>query len=774
MADTTTTVELLLQARDLATGSLDKLGESLARLHEHLSLIKDIALGNILGNLGMSGIDDLTRGVVDLGKGMISTNADIELMRQRLNILYQSTAEGAQAFAFLKQNELTKPFNIADIMQASVQLVAFKQNIVQVLPALEDVAGAMGQTLPVAAQAFTDAMAGRFQMMKRDLGISKEELVQFGLQMNKAGHITDPNSFVSAFLALANSSQFKGGADKMAQTWTGLMSSMSSQWTYFQANIGAGAFSVLEKQLSGLVHTLQNPGNAQAIQNIETQIGAGLATMTVEAINFGKAIGPYVGSAIALVARAWPLVEQGASIAFTFVGGVVSLFANWLQNTGFPIIEKVINALADAWYTLEPVVGRVLLAIGTDVSNFAGAVAGISEGLLSGLAGAFQIGMGAVEVIFGGSLDLMSGNWAQFQNDVNGGSDVIVKGMVEMVGGISIALLPLANLLLGPWTQLAIGVRNVVEGIGQLVGALVGSVVYAAANMDAVVINAMNTMLNAVGDTLGHLPGFLHPGISDSQVKAMMRGAAVGTIDPNTAAAATEQTITAWFNQHAPGINSNQQIIAGRTEAQAAADINARTAQILREVGIAQGTAHGQVFGTSSGPGADVLKEIKALFKDLGGKFTLADLLKAFGLKDMGHGALAYSPPGSLPVLGVGPTADSTAAALGGVGGLASTSARQQRVTLGQLGATFMQTMATTGGGLGRGNPHEVKVETQGDLLVRQGDKNVSQNATTIDLLTHAATSLGNLERAFAKLVLPAPPVTPLARSRGIARPRAL
>ncbi len=88
--------------------------------------------------------------------------------------------------------------------------MAFKQDITTVLPALEDVAGAMGQSLPVAARAFNDALMGRFAMLKNDLGISKEALVQFGLEMNKARPRHQPEVFTKAFLALANCGRVQG------------------------------------------------------------------------------------------------------------------------------------------------------------------------------------------------------------------------------------------------------------------------------------------------------------------------------------------------------------------------------------------------------------------------------------------------------------------------------------------------------------------------------------------------------------------------------------
>jgi len=774
---------MVIKARDEASGAINHVSESLEAMRGHLLRIKDIALGNILGNLGVQGLEDVTRGVVDFGKSMIDTNAQIELMRQRLNILYQSTTEGAQAFAFLKQNELTKPFDIQSILSASVQLVAFKQNITSVLPALEDVAGAMGQTLPKAAQAFTDAMAGRFAMMKRDLGISKEELVQFGLKMNNMGHVTDPNSFVSAFLALAQSSQFKGGADKMAQTWTGLMSSMSSQWTYFTANLGGGAFTVLEKQIHGIVHALQDPGNSAAIQNIETQIGAGLASMTVAAINFGKAIGPYVGSAIAFIARAWPLVERGAGEAFSFVSTIVTGFANWLQATGFPAIVKVLNAISAAWQDLQGPVQTVLQAIGDAASSAFGAIAADAGPLMQGLAGAFKVGLGAVQIVFGGGLDLISGNWAKFQNDFNGGVNLIITGAADLVAAIETAWgAKLGNALMGPWTTLAQGVRSIIQGIGGMVAMMAQGVVSAVMLLEGPIIRSVNNVIDRYNFIAGlfhmqQMQDFIDP--TAGRVNAPGAGRAgpvgnAGTLGDQLAKQAGD-SIRNWFNKNAPGINANQYIHAGVSDAQFAANIERARQKVIADMsGAMTGVnAVGQKYSISGPMGQDILAQIKGLFKGLGGSFSMPDLLKALGFTWNGKNITAYTPPpGGLPVTGPGPTADAAAAAAGGAAGQRSVTGR---VPLGAVGATFGQSLATLASMHAGTDPATRAAQKQVD----QAQRAEQQRQRQIDLQTQEVTGTHTLVSRIETLIAAvaagrAPQATPPnhLRSVGVLRPK--
>ena len=772
MSSTSDTVEVILKAKDEASKAFEAVSGKLDAFREKVRGIGDIAIGNVLGNLGVQGIDSAIRGMRDFGTSLIDTNANIELMRQRLNILYQSTAEGAQAFAFLKNNELTKPFDIQSILDASTQLVAFKQDITSVLPALEDIAGAMGQSLPVAARAFNDALMGRFVMLKNDLGVSKEQLVQFGLELNKAGHITNPESFTKAFLALANSGEFKGGADKLAQTWTGLMSSMSSQWMYFKANLGGGAFAVLEKQLSGMVHTLQDPANAAGIQRFEQQLGAGLGQATAAALQFGRTLGPYIGSAVVFAARAWPLLTHAASEAFAALGTVVGTFGNWLQSTGYPAIARVINAIGQAWQDVVPPVLKVLGTLGTDFGVFVTAVSSQAGPLMQGLAGAFRIGLGAVQAVFGGALDLLSGNWAKFQNDLSNGADLIATGVVQAFGGLAAAMVPLANNLFGPWTALAIGIRkvfnqigdvvggwaggivqgfltlvdklyapwttlaigirSVFDGIGGIVGAFVGMMVKAGTDIGNALLTPLNKAIDAMrgaGSVLDKIPGMSHiPGLGQAAGGlANMRELTLGGGQQNANAAS--KAVTDWFNTHAPGIDKNQtlhagidpaqvgkdisaaftdwfrrnapgidpnqRITGGRTVQQAQADIAAKTQEIVLGMGLKPGEAKGVTFSTSGGAGKDVLDEIKALFKGLGGKVSFKDLLEALGLKDLGKGKLAFNGPDpnlTLPVLGAGPGGP----AAGGAAGTGN--ARylfQQRQGLGELQAVFGSVLAT-------------------------------------------------------------------------------
>lgn len=383
-------VEIVMRAKDESRGAFESLRSHLEGLHGSFDRIKDVALGNILGGLGVEGIDEALHSVVEFGKGLIDANAEIQMMRQRLDILYSSAKEGGQAFAFLTQNELTKPFDIESIMQASTQLVAFKQDITTVLPALEDVAGAMGQSLPVAARAFNDALMGRFAMLKNDLGISKEMLVQFGLEMNKAGHITDPASFTKAFLALANSQEFKGGADKLSQTWQGLMSSMSSQWFYFKANLGQGAFTVLEHSLSGIVHTLQDPKNAAGIKQIETALGGMLGKAAADVVQLGQALIANLPAAIGTIEALWqrfgPIVAASWNMAATEIRTVV----NWIGGNVLPVIATVVTTIAQHWGQIvgatQSAWNLAARAIGAFVNWFGGAVLPVIETVIGTIA----------------------------------------------------------------------------------------------------------------------------------------------------------------------------------------------------------------------------------------------------------------------------------------------------------------------------------------------------------------------------------------------------
>ena len=826
-------IEIVLKARDEASGPIDRVGESLHALHGHLSRIMDIAGGNLLGNVAAGAFDEMARGVGDFGKSLVESNASIEMMRQRLNILYGSARGGAAAFAFLKQNELTKPFDIESIMTAATQLAAFKQNIGTVLPALEDVAGAMGQKLPVAARAFNDALMGRFAMLKNDLGVSKEMLVQYGLEMDKRGHITNPESFTKAFLAMANNAEFKGGADKLAQTWTGLMSSMRSQWTYFTANLGSGVFAVLEKNLGNVVHMLQDPKNSAAIGQVELGIGAALGRALTGVINLGRAIGPYVGSAIILLKDSFELVGRVGGAVFGFVGTAIGGFLNWFKGTAVPAIQTGVGLIAQWWQDNGKSIETSLRNIWTKIQDFGGLLVGGLRNVWNYAKADLKFFWDAATIVFQLGQDVVTGNWSKFGGDLvagikklaGDGIQVFAKlltGMVDLITRIGTsmvqAMIPVANNLMGPWTWLAQGVRTLWIGIGGVAGGIVSGIASALMSMEGVVSRSINTLIGGFNSIAGKLrmpkidmltdlttqmhtfdatrkwvtertfvpdrgtltpdrrPGFIGP-------LAQVQGPIAPRFGPQAGHWATgghwqdttrapisqsdflsqsiRDSITKTIAAAAPGLNAGQ-AYKGIDPKKAQADAEAlRTSLVGPFDTVVQRLAdklqgmldpaapHSQKAKKDARAlGKEIIDNMFSGFSGMGGGMTMDAFLKSMGITWNGK---VPGPPGPLqPPLGA-LGGDPTGSAAGGAGG-AGLAGITQRVRLGQLGATFGQSLATTSL-----NGGQDRTASAAERMAMRMEKLVEVNVQIRDALVRGG--------------MPAPQQTSAARSMGVARP---
>ncbi len=786
----TSQVTLLLKAQDETKGAFDSIIGSVDKMRASFGRL---AIGNMLGDLGASAIRATVDGLKDFAGGMITANANLELMKQRLDILYQSTAEGAQAFAFLKQNELTKPFNIQDIVSASTQLVAFKQNITTMLPALEDVAGAMGQTLPVAAQAFTSAMSGRFLMMQHDLGISKSALVEFGLQMDKSGHITNPASLTSSFLALANSGEFKGGADKLAKTWTGLMSSMESQWTYFQANIGAGVFSTLEGQLHNLVSYLQT--NRAAVAQFETSVGSALGSMTQGFVAFAKILITDLPPAINFVRNAFTAIAPSVAASFAAISGAIGGFVTWFRGNALPAIEVGIGTVSQWWQQHANDISRDFTFIVNTAQDFAGSVVSAVKLAWDNVTNVTKFLWDGLKLQFTLGFDLLTGNFGGFKTDFLAGVkglavDVIrgfgdmITGSVDVVTNLGIdlvtALVPVANKMMGPFTWFAQTFRDLFKDMGGIIGDFVGVMAKAGTDMGNLLLVPINDAIKAIagaGQWLDKIPGMSHVVGGLAGFKPLTLGDGTGNAD------SAKKGITGWFDSHAPGLNAGQHY-TGMSIAQAQKDLQANAKKItdpfnsfmngiiddMISVVDPKGTNGSKAKVSAQTAGANL---ISSVFDDLfGANGALSNLTKSTNSSKVTAAAIGNAAAFNLPVLGAfsSPATSAVSAAGGAVG---ASHIPTGRVPLGALGATFMQTIATTGK-LGGADPATRAAQQQVDgqqTQIKQGDKQTQLLTVVAEAQSQIVDRLEDVARSLARMLGPhAVPGNPL-QSRGVGRP---
>lgn len=633
--DSTKIVNLVFKAQDEASGAIDT-------IHESLGSIAEVAGGMILGNLGL----DSLAGLGDFAKGLVTSNMEIETLDTSLTGLYDSATEAGQALEYMTQFSLKNSLNREDVLAAGQEIADYGQDITQVLPALGNVAAYMGVALPAATQAMEMAMTGRFQTLTHTLHITRAEMEAFGLSTSKT---IDPANFLAAFEALS-AAKFGGGMAAQAQTLSGQFAELKDQLVVLEEEAGHPIFEGLKAAMTELQTII---GNASA---------------------------------------AWTIFSHGIATAFATDG---------------PLAQTALQNMMNVVGTFSAFIQNQFNAIKNEI------------------AGSLQIAWGLLQIVFGGGLALLSGNWSDFERTFNAGAQSIQQGMInltagllegvanlatELVGAGATMMLPVANALLGPWTQLARGIRDVFSGIAPFVGAVVGGI---AAGVTAViagvmvvvngVILAVNTAMKAIVAQIDSVEGMYNglvgkiPGLGSKLKIGETNAPQIQFLTPPNAINTFSTVNDAVQNAlKSVGINQNQSIVAGRTQAQAAADLANQQQAIIGPMlaGLEQQRKnllqeYGGGTGGAQSRGSQLLDALdKAINQLLHGKLP-------------GGGEVSV-PAGGLPAQNwmsdptTAATTIATALKSAGISGTGSTGA----INAGQLSASFGSTLAMVNGSI--------------------------------------------------------------------------
>lgn len=167
------------------------------------------------------------------------------------------------------------PFTTEAVMQAVVAVTALGDNAKQVVPMLATLAAQMGVSLPTATQALQDAQNGLWRMMERDLHINREELVKFGLEVDKKGHVLN-NTLLPALERFAQAKFPTALSDRMA-SFGGLIQESTDLIQLFAKALGQPLFDLAQQGLGKVVAWAQDPATQQGLQQLGTIAGGALA-----------------------------------------------------------------------------------------------------------------------------------------------------------------------------------------------------------------------------------------------------------------------------------------------------------------------------------------------------------------------------------------------------------------------------------------------------------------------------------------------------------------
>lgn len=548
---------------DEATGLTD-------HFHESLSRVKETAISFTLGTLGFEALNEAQIGIESFGKGLIEANATAESLTQTMAAIYHSGAEAQQAVAWMNNFALSAPFTRESIMQASTTIAALGLDITQVIPALGNLAAVMRTDMPTAAQAFMDAYEGRFQMMQRDLHVSKQQLVEYGLQIDANGKIVS-SSLAPAFERFVAANYPRAMTQQMT-TFNGQMSNLTDQFQNFERIAGGEVFGKLKEQLLGFLTYLQ--GHQQEVNAFAATIGEGLGnafTLLSQGVSA-------VVSALPTMINLWNNISDAIRPLVTLVGTDLSnafaAYVGYVDTVIMPLIRTAIDTMAQWWADHGQAIVDDFTILGQDLAAFWQWLISNSAAWFQTLSGAWQIGWGLISNTFLGALDLFSGKWADFGNDMVRLAASMLVGIVDTFEGLVEITTNVLEGLLGPF-------NNFMHLVNQAWVAIADGLLVVAVTIETTFLNMINGLTSKINGFITGATEMLHKlPIVGGAIKVQHN--TIPQIDVNKAA----QGLLSHRKglEDLVGLPSNENVVFQQSAAQAHAAEKARRDEIIRTI----------------------------------------------------------------------------------------------------------------------------------------------------------------------------------------------
>jgi hypothetical protein len=557
-------LSMIIRAEDEASDTIEHIGGSLDKLfHTGLQMLQ--------WTVAYQSLHDITSAVSDFGTGLITSNTQLEEFNQSLAILYHNTQEAQQASNWLTQFAVNAPDTLQNIRQASLGLVAVGADLVQVMPAIGNAAAAMGTTTIVASNALVRAFEGDFRIMRDQLHITAEQLVPFGLEMDRTGHVI-ASTVIPAFEKFVQQN-YGDAMSKQIHTLSGVWSNLQDIMERFQQEAGLQAFDLLRDKLTGLYNYLdQNRDKVAAFGDILGSAVAGGVDRAIQAFEFLLMETPRVINA---VVAAWHGLQAPLAIVGTNIQLVFQAVGNYLQKEVVPALEFVLGYAITWWNIHGADVARVVTNLVKNFQSFATESGKIFADYFKWLGALWEISWGGLEAIVATFLvnsDKNNARWRAAQLD---GWTTFLFGLVDAAGAairLMIDLLTSQSLNKAFYNLSYMIAQTIVDGFGVLVNGVEHMVNFVRQKIDDLFITAIN-LYNKLPrlpgvDPLSNAPPIHVNTEAEMQRLAQdnvrrMQGALVGAYSPP---AATNQTAIdiAKANINAAIAGTKQDIMGGK------------------------------------------------------------------------------------------------------------------------------------------------------------------------------------------------------------------
>lgn len=319
------------------------------------------------------GVQQLASGAVSLAQSLLQPAATAETTQLSFTTLLHSTKAAQQAMTDLNTYAASTPMQTQWVDNAAAKILAFGGKMTDVKPeinAIGDALSGLGKLSEASLNSIVDIF-GKISAQGKITGGDMMQLSTWGIpawqalsdamhkpipvlqQMVSAGAI--PANVAIKALEQGMEHTFGGGMAKQANTFTGLMSTLASNWQIAMAAIGSPVLKLAEQALGNIGTILASP----AFQQFATNVGQKIADV------FAR-IGSFVSSAVVpAFQQLGPIIGQiGAYIQ----GDDFQGFVADVQTVG----NQISRMLTPAFQSLAPYIpslGQVLQALGGVISG---------------------------------------------------------------------------------------------------------------------------------------------------------------------------------------------------------------------------------------------------------------------------------------------------------------------------------------------------------------------------------------------------------------------
>lgn len=298
-------------------------------------------------------------GVGAFGFGIIKAASDFEQFQVILENTEGSAAKARQSMDWVKQFATTTPYDVAEVMEAYVQLRSYGIDpMAGSLKSLGNAASGMNKDIMQAVEMLADAQTGEFERLKT-FGIRAKvsgsavafSYMQSGKEVTRTAK-NNARDIQKSILGIFDA-KFGGMMDRQSRTLKGTWSNIKGMFTEFQLDVAdAGIFDLIKSKADGLLSTAQQFAKDGTLKSWATQVSDGLEDAVKWASSFTREDFDKAATDVKRIAdAAW-----GAAKAFgTIVGWAIKLVelndraSNWVNNLGGGMSPGQVGVSAASW-----------------------------------------------------------------------------------------------------------------------------------------------------------------------------------------------------------------------------------------------------------------------------------------------------------------------------------------------------------------------------------------------------------------------------------------